>query len=86
MMLVCGFIQAMRMAVLIVYQIGPSYTTLEEGEQEGCKAIENLIIHNGQAVACLEVAGNEARPLGRIRQGWARGDHHDQQENSGGSA
>jgi hypothetical protein len=58
MIYVLVFIQYMPTAMLKYYQIGPSYTTLEECEQERRKATENLIIHNSQAVACLEVAGN----------------------------
>ena len=58
MIYVLVFIQYMPTAMLKYYQIGPSYTTLEECEPERRKAKENLIIHNSQAVACLEVAGN----------------------------
>ena len=58
MIYVLVFIQYMPTAMLKYYQIGPSYTTLEECEQERRKAKESLIIHNSQAVACLEVAGN----------------------------
>jgi len=58
MIYVLVFIQYMPTAMLKYYQIGPSYTTLEECEQERRKAKENLIIHNSQAVACLEVKGN----------------------------
>lgn len=58
MLYVLVFIQYMPGLNLRYYQIGPSYATLEECEGERRKAQESLIIHNSQAVACLEVKGN----------------------------
>ena len=56
MIYVLVFIQYMPTAMLKYYQIGPSYTTLEECEQERRKAKENLIIHNSQAASGLSRA------------------------------
>lgn len=57
MIYVLVFIQYMPSAMLKYYQIGPSYTTFDACEIERRKAQESIIIHNSQAVACLEVSG-----------------------------
>ena len=57
MIYVLVFIQYMPSAMLKYYQIGSSYTTFDACEIERRKAQESIIIHNSQAVACLEVSG-----------------------------
>lgn len=57
MLYILVFIQYIPSAELKYYQIGPSYGTYEECEQERRKAREGLVIHNSQTVACLEVSG-----------------------------
>ena len=58
MIYVLVFIQYLPATTLRYYQIGPSYSTLEECETERRKANESLVIHNSQAVACLAVSTN----------------------------
>ena len=57
MLYILVFIQYIPSASLKYYQIGPSYSTYEECEQERRKAREGLVIHNSQTVVCLEVSG-----------------------------
>ena len=58
MLYILVFIQYIPSTTLKDYQIGPSYSTFGECEQERRKAKEGLIVHNSQTVACLEVSGN----------------------------
>ena len=57
MLYILVFIQYIPSASLKYYQIGPSYSTYEECEQERRKAKEGLVVHNSQTVVCLEVSG-----------------------------
>lgn len=57
MLYILVFIQYIPAASLKYYQIGPSFGTLQECEQERRKAQEGLVVHNSQTVACLEVSG-----------------------------
>jgi len=57
MLYILVFIQFIPSASLKYYQIGPSFNTLEQCEQERRKAREGLVVHNSQTVACLEVSG-----------------------------
>ena len=57
MLYILVFRQYIPSASLKYYQIGPSYSTYEECEQERRKAREGLVIHNSQTVVCLEVSG-----------------------------
>ncbi len=57
MLYILVFIQYLPATSLKYYQIGPSFGTLQECEQERRKAQEVLIVHNSQTVACLEVSG-----------------------------
>jgi hypothetical protein len=57
MLYVLIFIQYIPSASLKYYQIGPTYSTYEQCEDERRKAREGLIVHNSQTVVCLEVAG-----------------------------
>jgi hypothetical protein len=57
MIFVLVLIQYIPSAELKYYQIGPTYPTYEECEQERRKAREGLVVHNSQTVVCLEVSG-----------------------------
>ena len=55
MLYILVFIQYLPATSLKYYQIGPSFGTLQECEQERREAKEGLVVHNSQTVVCLEV-------------------------------